>query len=642
MAREQDQFLEVVDRDTAERRWWEWLRPEVMGSEKVALASALGRVLASDVIAEVDVPPFDRSNVDGYAVQAQDTFGAREESARELRINDEEITTGRIPRNSIEPGTATSIATGGVVPRGADAVVMVEHAYVTGETLQVVRPVAPGAAITFAGTDIARGERILRRGVELSARETGILAALGTGSVHVVRRPNVGIISTGDELIAPGDPERPAAIYDANSTLLADAVQELGAEPIRMGIAADQESALELAIEQGLAQSDLLLLSGGTSKGAGDLCYRVLSRRAPGIIVHGVALKPGKPICLGAVGKKPVAILPGFPTSAIFTFHEFVAPLIRRLMGRRVENPEATLARVPFRYNSEIGRTEYLLVNLVQGPEGLATYPLGKGSGSVTTFSLADGFLVIPRQQEYIEAGEAVAVFALSRRIAPADLVVIGSHCTGIDLLLGLLNEQGFTCKTIWVGSQGGLAAVERGECDLAGTHLLDPATNSYNTPFLPAGARLLRGYDRLQGIAYRRGDRRFEGRGSAEIVELARGDRDCYLVNRNRGSGTRILIDRLLAGRRPRGYAVEARSHNAVAAALQQGRADWGVLIAPVAAQYGLAFVPLSEERFDFVIPESRWDRPAVAAFRALLASPAVRGRLAAAGFILGEENAP
>ena len=149
---------------------------------------------------------------------------------------------------------------------------------------------------------------------------------------------------------------------------------------------------------------------------------------------------------------------------------------------------------MPFRYNSEIGRTEYLLVNLVQGPEGLSAYPLGKGSGSVTTFSLADGFLVIPRHQEYIEAGETVAVFALSRRIAPADLVVIGSHCTGIDLLLGLLNEQGFTCKTIWVGSQGGLAAVERGECDLAGSHLLDPATNTYNTPFLPAGARLLRG----------------------------------------------------------------------------------------------------------------------------------------------------
>jgi len=642
MAREQDQFLDVVDRDTAERRWLDWLQPETLEPERVPLSSALGRMLAADVTAAIDVPPFDRSNVDGYAVQAQDTFGASEDSPREFRINSEEITTGTTPRDSVESGTATSIATGGVIPRGADAVVMIEHCYVTGDALQVIRPVAPGAAITFAGTDIARGERILRQGVELSARETGILAALGMGSVPVVRRPKVGIVSTGNELVAPGDPERPAAIYDTNSTLLADAVRELGAEPIRLGIVPDQESALELAIEQGLAESDLLLLSGGTSKGAGDLCYRLLARRQPGIIVHGVALKPGKPICLGAVGKKPVAILPGFPTSAIFTFHEFVAPLIRQLMGRKVENRETTPARVPFRYNSEIGRTEYVLVNLVHGPDGLTAYPLGKGSGSVTTFSLADGFLVIPRHQEYIEAGETAAVFALSRRIAPADLVVIGSHCIGIDLLVGLLNEQGFACKTIWVGSQGGLAAADRGECDLAGCHLLDPATNTYNVPFVPAGARLVRGYGRMQGIAYRRGDRRFEGRTSGEIVELAGLAPSCHMVNRNRGSGTRILIDRLLAGRRPRGYAVEARSHNAVAAAIQQGRADWGIAIAPVAAEYSLAFIPLSEERFDFIIPQSRWDRPAVAAFRGLLSNRTVRAQLSAAGFMLNEENAP
>ena len=228
MAREQDQFLEVVNRDTAERRWWEWLRPEVLEPEQVALASALGRVLASDVIAEVNVPPFDRSNVNGYAVQAQDTFGAGEESTASFGSMTRRSRPAGHLGTSVEPGTATSIATGGVVPRGADAVVMVEHAYVTGDTLQVVRPVAPGAAITFAGTDIARGERILRRGVELSARETGILAALGNGSVQVVRRPKVGIISTGDELIAPGDPERPAAIYDANSTLLADARPRTG------------------------------------------------------------------------------------------------------------------------------------------------------------------------------------------------------------------------------------------------------------------------------------------------------------------------------------------------------------------------------------------------------------------------------
>src|SRR5262249_4542351 len=175
--------------------WWSWLRPERLETEEVPLASALGRVLANDVIAGVDVPPFDRSNVDGFAVQAQDTLGAAEETPRELKINPEEITTGRIPDQPVASGTATSISTGGVVPRGADAVVMVEHAFVEGDALGVVRPVAPGAQITFAGTDIARGERILRRGIVLTARETGILAAIGVGVVSVVNQPRVGIIS---------------------------------------------------------------------------------------------------------------------------------------------------------------------------------------------------------------------------------------------------------------------------------------------------------------------------------------------------------------------------------------------------------------------------------------------------------------
>jgi putative molybdopterin biosynthesis protein len=640
MAREQDQFLDVVDRDTAERRWWSTLCPEVLAAEEIALAEALTRVLAIDIAAQVDVPPFDRSNVDGFAVQAQDTFGAAEERPRALLINDEEVTTGRVPMTTLLPGYTTSIATGAVVPRGADAVVMIEHAYVDGTRLRVVRPVAPGAGITFAGTDIARGERILRRGSVLTSRETGILAAIGIGHVTVVRQPRVGIVSTGDEIIAPGEPLRPATIHDCNSTLIADAVRELGAEPVVLGIVADDDHALDAVLEGGLARCDVVLLSGGTSKGAGDLCYRVLARRDPGIIVHGVALKPGKPICLGAVGKKPVVILPGFPTSAIFTFHEFVAPLLRFLSGRRAFEPATTTARMPFRYNSEIGRTEYLLVNLVEGPAGLAAYPLGKGSGSVTTFSLADGFLTIPRSQEFIDAGEAVNVFAIGRGTAPCDLVVIGSHCTGIDLILGILNERGFTSKTMWVGSHGGLTAVARGECDVAGIHLLDPDINQYNRSFVPPRATLLAGYGRMQGIGHRPGDPRFEGRDAAAIVATTARDPDCFMVNRNRGSGTRILIDRLLGGLRPCGHAVEARSHNAVAAALRQGRADWGLLIEPVARAYDLAFIPLGAEQFDFLIPEDRWDRLAVAAFRECLVSPSVRLRLVQAGFQLDHEG--
>jgi len=635
MAREQEQFLDVVDRDTAERRWWQWLRPRLLGSDDVPLAQALGRVLAADVVAEIDVPGFDRANVDGFAVVAAQTYGAAEEAPRRLRLSAEELATGVVPRLSVGPGTATAIATGGMLPRGADAVIMVEHTTLATDRNEVLvhRPVAPGAGVTFAGTDMARGELVLRKGTRLSARETGVLAAIGRGTVTVVRRPRVAIISTGDEIIAPGAPAAPATVYDANATLLADAVCELGGEPVPLGIVGDDPAALDATLDKGLG-CDLVLLSGGTSKGAGDLSYRVLARRSPGILVHGVALKPGKPVCLGAVGSIPVAILPGFPTSAIFTFHEFVAPIVRHLGGTRNEASETLTARMPVRFNSEIGRTEYLLVNLVHSHGGLAAYPLGKGSGSVTTFCSADGFVVIPRTQEYLDAGESVTVVPLGRGTAPADLVCIGSHCLGLDYLLGVLNEQGQRVKTIWVGSQGGLIAAGRGECDIAGIHLLDPETDTYNRPFLPPGVVLLRGYGRMQGIVYREGDPRFEGRTVAAAIAAALDDPECVMVNRNRGSGTRILIDRLVAGRKPPGYAIEARSHNAVAAAVAQRRADWGLAIAPVTAAYGLGFLPCKVEEYDFAIPADRWDRPAVRAFRTLFEQAEIVAALAALGF--------
>jgi putative molybdopterin biosynthesis protein len=638
VAREQEQFLEITDRDTAERRWWAAIRPTVLNSERVELAAALGRVLAKDVLAPIDVPSFDRSNVDGYALRAEETFGAAEETPRAFRINAEEIATGLVPRLTVAPGTATPIATGGMLPRGADSVVMVEHTRIRGETLHVFRPVAPGDSVSFAGTDIARGELVLRKGTRLSAREMGILAALGQAEVTVVRRPRVAILSTGDELIAPGAPNRPASVYDANAQLLADSIRELGGEPVVLGIIPDDEPALDAALDRALG-ADLVVLSGGTSKGAGDLSYRVLAKRAPGIVVHGVALKPGKPLCLGAVGATPVAILPGFPTSALFTFQEFIAPVLRRLVGLGPEARETLAATMAVRVNSERGRTEYLLVNLVHGQKGLAAYPIGKGSGSVTAFSRADGFLVIPRSQEYVEAGEPVSVIPLGRGVEPADLVVIGSHCVGLDALLSVVAEQGYTVKTFWVGSQGGITASARGECDLAGLHLLDPATDTYNTPFLPEGVLLLRGYGRMQGLVFRPGDERFESRALADALDRAIGDPTCQMVNRNRGSGTRLLIDTLLRGRRPPGASVEVRSHNAVAAAVAQGRADWGVAIAPVASLYGLRLIPIREERYDFAIPADRWDRPPVVAFRDVLARSDIRRRLAAMGFLIDQE---
>jgi putative molybdopterin biosynthesis protein len=329
-------------------------------------------------------------------------------------------------------------------------------------------------------------------------------------------------------------------------------------------------------------------------------------------------------------------VLPGFPTSAIFTFREFVAPVIRMLAGRPPESASIVQARMPFKVTSERGRTEYLLVGLVgDDSPTLTAYPMGKGSGSVTTFSRADGFVIIPRQREYLDADEAVDVHLIDEgSLRLADLVVIGSHCTGLDYLLGVLAREGIHSKVMAVGSMGGLTAARRGECDLAGIHLLDPATGIYNTSFVGNDLRLVHGYGRLQGLVFRRGDARFEGKSVSEAVSAALAEVGCVLVNRNRGSGTRILIDQLLAGAQPSGYWTEARSHNAVVAAVVQGRADWGVALVPVAESAGLSAIPLQEEQYGFAIPAERWDRPAVVAFRRLFDCEVIRAGLTQRGF--------
>jgi putative molybdopterin biosynthesis protein len=284
--------------------------------------------------------------------------------------------------------------------------------------------------------------------------------------------------------------------------------------------------------------------------------------------------------------------------------------------------------------NSEVGRTEYLLVGLVKTDVGLSAFPMGKGSGSVTTFARADGFVTIPRHTEIVEAGQRVEVRLIGRGLEVAELIVIGSHCVGLDYMLSQLQQRGVTSKLLTVGSSAGLAAAKRGECDIAGIHLLDPATGEYNRPFLSDSLELIEGYGRSQGIVFRRGDSRFEGRSLEEIVEVVTGQTSCVMVNRNQGSGTRILIDRLLAGSRPSGFAVQPSNHNAVAAAIAQGRADWGLAIESVARANQLGFLPYQEERYDFVVPKSRRNRPAALAFIDLLSDQTTRSHLAELGF--------
>lgn len=634
-ATRQDQFLTVLPREEALSRFLAALDPEPLGAERVGLDALLGRVLAEDVRAPADVPPFDRSVVDGFAVRAADLGQAGEAAPVHLQLNDEVIACGTAPERAVGPGTATPIATGGPVPRGADAVVMIEHTAPAGEGIEVRRAASPGQFIAFAGSDIALGEVLLRRGVVIGSREIGMLAACGLAEVPVWRRPRIGVLSTGDELVPPGGPLGPAKIHDANGPIIAAALRENGIEPVSYGAVPDQEDRLAATLDAAFSACDGVILSGGTSKGAGDLSHTLVSRLGePGIVAHGVALKPGKPLLLAVCGGKPVVVLPGFPTSAMFTFHDMVAPVLRRLAGLPDRSEAEIAAVLPVPVASELGRTEFVMVSLVEAGEGLAAYPSAKGSGAVTAFAQADGFLKVEALAESVPAGTEAMVTLFTPHLRVPDLVVMGSHCLGLDAVIGRLAREGVSTRVLTIGSLGGLAAAKRGQCDLAPIHLLDPGTGRYNEGFLSPGLDLVPGWRRVQGLVFRPGDPRFAGREPAEAVAAALADPACLMVNRNQGSGTRILVDRLLGGARPDGYWNQPRSHNAVAAAVAQGRADWGVAVEPAAAAYRLAFAPLADEHYDFALVESRRGRPAVMAFLAALRSDEVRASLAELGY--------
>ena len=636
-AARQEQFLEVVSAEEARARFERHLDLSALDAETVPLAAALSRVLTTDIVAAVDAPPFDRSNVDGFALRSADTVGATDGARKRLTLNAEVIACGHAPAIEVKPGTATAIATGGVVPRGADAVVMIEHTELLDEAqpaIELRRAVAPGQFVSYAGSDIARGETLLRRGAHIGSREIGMLAACGLAQVDVVRRPKVAVLSTGDELVTPGAPLKPAGVYDSNGAIIAAAVSECGGEPIAMGAFPDDEAALEKAVRAALASCDIVVLSGGTSKGAGDLSHRIVSRLgAPGIVVHGVALKPGKPLCLGVVASKPVVVLPGFPTSAIFTFHAFAAPVIRARAGLPAEATRTVAARVPVRIASELGRKEFVLVSLVDDGRELLAFPTDKGSGSVTSFSQADGFLEIDALASALDADANVPVTLIGSTARAPDLVIMGSHDIALDVVVGAVAARGVLARTLAVGSLGGVSAASRGQCDIAPVHLIDPKSGRYNEYLVTPELSLVRGWQRMQGILFRPGDKRFEDRSAREALKLVLADDATLMVNRNAGAGTRVLIDRLLDGARPQGYANQPKSHNAVAAAVAQNRADWGVAIEPVAKLYGLGFLPVAPEHYDFLLVEARRERPAVQAFLASLRDPETRARIAALG---------
>lgn len=624
-------FRDVVTVDEAIERLYRYytLQRRV---EEVYLKDASGRVVAEDVYALHDVPPFDRATMDGYAVRAEDTFQADEGEPVNLELAGV-VEPGIAARIEVGKGKAVEIATGAMMPKGANAVVEVEYTRREGEQIKIFRPVSPGENVMFAGSDIMAGELIVRAGTRLTHREIGVMAACGISRVKVYKKPIVAVISTGNELVNPGERLGEAKIYDVNSYTISSAVVENGGEAIFLGIARDDEREMQRLIEEGLRVADIVITSGSTSAGAGDVMYRVLGRFSPGIIVHGIAIKPGKPAIIAICNGKPVFGLPGYPTSAITIFEILVAPIIRRLAGIGETESKSVKAKLAVKVFSAEGRRELLPVNVVYGLEGYSAYPVsGSYSGAVTAFAFTDGFIEIPENVVMLNEGSVVDV-KLYSEIQPADLIIIGSHCIGVENILAIMRKkESFTAKVINVGSTGGIMAIKRGEADIAGTHLLDES-GVYNEPVIKrygvSGAVLVKGYLREQGLIVAKGN----PKGIKGFEDLLRDD--VTFINRNRGSGTRILTDMYLKemvdGKglsfeeikgRIRGYNAEAKTHTSVAVAVATGRADVGVGIKTVALQYGLDFIPLRSEEYDFLIRKDRLNKKHVKTFLEVLKS--------------------
>jgi molybdenum cofactor synthesis domain-containing protein len=407
-------FKKLLSLDEAKKRIEKAFSPKPFGIEKIPLLKAVGRVLAEDVTSPINVPPFHRSTVDGYAVKAEDTFGAEEDNPVALRLVGR-VNVGEISSLTVEGSSTVEIVTGAPLPANTDAVVMVENTVQKDGKILVYKPVAKGENVMRLGSDIRKDETVLKRGISMSSCELGVLAAVGVTHVKVFKQPRVVIISTGAEIVEPGKPLPSGKIYDINTYTLTAAVLESGGEPIGFGIAQDDDiELLRKTLKKAIDVADVVITSGGVSVGPKDVVPRIIDELGkPGLVVHGVAVKPGKPVAFAIIDSKPVFSLPGNPTSSLLMFHLLVRPILFTMAGKE-EKPFATVkAIVTARLFSARGRRTFITVTLSRDDESrwlASPVPTGQ-SGAITTLAKADGYVELKETQQFIEAGEEVNVF---------------------------------------------------------------------------------------------------------------------------------------------------------------------------------------------------------------------------------------
>lgn len=588
--------------------------------ETLAVADALDRVTAEPVFAKISSPHYHGSAMDGICVRAEDTFGATEFAPRELRLF----------ANEAEPrGRFAYLDTGQPLPSWANAVIMIENVReVDRTTVSIDRAATPWQNVRLMGEDVVATELLLPRSHRLRPYDLGAVLAAGHTTVRVKARPRVAIIPTGDEITQPGDAARPGEIIDFNSTVLGAMVTESGGTAAVFPAAPDDPALLKQALDEALKDHHLVALIAGSSAGAHDFTAEVVDE-AGELLVHGVEVMPGKPAVLGVARGKPVIGIPGYPVSAIVIAREILRPALQRLLGAGSASPPTVRAVSPRKIPSRLGLEEFVRVTLGRVEERLVAVPLARGAGVITTMVRADGFLRIGGMVEGINAGEEVDVELLR---APDEvehtILCTGSHDLSISVLEDQLKRRDPRLKIADanVGSLGGLHAIRRGETHMAGTHLLDPDSGAYNVPDIQRVLSrvpivLVHCVKRRQGLLVPRGN----PKGLSGIADLARPD--LRYVNRQPGSGTRVLLDFKLGqlgmeGSAIQGYQHEEFTHMAVAVAVASGLADTGLGILSAADALGLDFVPVADEQYDLLMLRSFYESDAGATLLAVLRS--------------------
>lgn len=577
--------------------------------ESIPVIQACGRITKKAIYAKNSSPLFNSAAMDGIAVISERTHGASEKKPIVLKENRDYIV----------------IDTGDPISHPYDAVIMAENLIEREEEdeFTIIEPASPWQHVRPIGEDIVVGEMILPSYHLIRSIDIGVLLSAGIVELEVVKKPLVSIIPTGTEIIEPGERAEEGSIIESNTRMFENMVIEQGGRAERLPIVKDDYELIRAEVKKALTNSDMVIINAGSSAGREDYTVDVL-RELGEVLVHGVAIKPGKPVILAIVDHKPVIGLPGYPVSAYISFENFVSPILA-MMGRRIEHEDIqTKAVLSRRLVSNLKYKEYVRVKTGKVGDRLIAAPLARGAGAAMSLVRADGFCIIEQNHEGYEAGEEVLV-SLYREPKEIEntVVITGSHDLILDVLADIMPQKykGYHVSSTHVGSMGGLMALKRREAHIAPTHLLDEESGVYNDSYIKKifdePIALIGGVQRIQGIMVKKGNPlNIKG-----IEDLSK----CRFVNRQRGAGTRILLDYLMKHKnmKPediRGYDREAATHMAVAALVASESADAGLGVYSAAHAMDLDFIPVGEEQYEFAIPEEFIHLPHIKAFIELL----------------------